>query len=122
MAEKQVKDYDKFNLRFPDGMREVIAERAKRNGRSMNSEIVEIISNAISQPALAQEGIDYLLNLTAPGEIEKIPPEERDRIHDLLVGAASIMAQQLESQSYDLRRILYLISQESPLFQDIKPT
>lgn len=40
MAEKQVKDYDKFNLRFPDGMRDAIAERAKQNGRSMNSEIV----------------------------------------------------------------------------------
>lgn len=38
---------DKFNLRFPDGMREVIAERAKRNGRSMNSEIIQILEDAI---------------------------------------------------------------------------
>ncbi|HAW3716458.1 Arc family DNA-binding protein [Escherichia coli] len=47
MADKQVKDYDKFNLRFPDGMRETIAERAKRNGRSMNSEIIQILQDAI---------------------------------------------------------------------------
>jgi plasmid stability protein len=47
MADKQVKDYDKFNLRFPDGMREAIAERAKRNGRSMNSEIIQILQDAI---------------------------------------------------------------------------
>lgn len=47
MAEKQVKDYDKFNLRFPDGMRDAIAERAKRNGRSMNSEIVQILEDAL---------------------------------------------------------------------------
>ncbi|HBC0253459.1 TPA: Arc family DNA-binding protein [Salmonella enterica subsp. enterica serovar Napoli] len=48
MSEKQVRDYDKFMVRFPDGMRDAIAERAKRNGRSMNSEIVHILENALS--------------------------------------------------------------------------
>ncbi|MDI4702726.1 Arc family DNA-binding protein, partial [Salmonella enterica subsp. enterica serovar Cerro] len=38
---------DKFNLRFPDGMRDAIAERAKANGRSMNSEIVQILEDAL---------------------------------------------------------------------------
>lgn len=38
---------DKFNLRFPDGMRDAIAERAKANGRSMNSEIVHILQQAL---------------------------------------------------------------------------
>ncbi|EPN4375911.1 MULTISPECIES: Arc family DNA-binding protein [Raoultella] len=40
---------DKFNLRFPDGMRDAIAERAKRNGRSMNSEIVQILEDALNK-------------------------------------------------------------------------
>lgn len=48
MTEKQVKDYEKFVVRFPDGMRNAIAERAKRNGRSMNSEIVQILEDALS--------------------------------------------------------------------------
>lgn len=52
MSEKQVRDYDKFMLRFPDGMRDAIAERAKRNGRSMNSEIVQILEDALTQPAV----------------------------------------------------------------------
>ena len=47
MTEKQVRDYDKFMLRFPDGMRDAIAERAKANGRSMNSEIVKILQDAL---------------------------------------------------------------------------
>lgn len=47
MSEKQVRDYDKFMLRFPDGMRDAIAERAKANGRSMNSEIIQIIQDAL---------------------------------------------------------------------------
>lgn len=53
MAEKQVRDYDKFMLRFPDGMRDAIAERAKKNGRSMNAEIVQIL-----QDALEFDGVD----------------------------------------------------------------
>lgn len=47
MSEKQVRDYDKFMVRFPDGMRDAIAERAKANGRSMNSEIVQILEDAL---------------------------------------------------------------------------
>ncbi len=58
MAEKQVKDYDKFNLRFPDGMREAIAERARLNGRSMNSEIIQVLQDALNsntEDSLIQE-------------------------------------------------------------------
>ncbi|HBL7008111.1 TPA: Arc family DNA-binding protein [Citrobacter koseri] len=43
---------DKFTVRFPDGLRDAIAERAKRNGRSMNSEIVQILEDALTQPAV----------------------------------------------------------------------
>lgn len=122
MAEKQVKDYEKFVVRFPDGMRDVVAERAKRNGRSMNSEIVDIISNAVSQPALAQEGIDYLLGLTEPGEIEKLSTKEKNKIYGLLIDAAAILAHRLESESNNLRRVLYLISRDGPLDKDKEPT
>ena len=31
---------DKFTVRFPDGMRDEIAEQAKKNNRSMNAEII----------------------------------------------------------------------------------
>lgn len=55
MSEKQVRDYDKFMLRFPDGMRDAIAERAKDNGRSMNSEIVQILQDALDEHRREQE-------------------------------------------------------------------
>lgn len=38
---------ERFTVRMPDGMRDAVAERAKRNGRSMNSEIVNIIEDAL---------------------------------------------------------------------------
>lgn len=46
---------DKFNLRFPDGMRDAIAERAKANGRSMNSEIVQILEDALSSETPSED-------------------------------------------------------------------
>ncbi|MFG0518148.1 Arc family DNA-binding protein [Kluyvera intermedia] len=49
---------DKFNLRFPDGMRDAVAERAKRNGRSMNSEIIQIIEDALSEKAVKEVHIN----------------------------------------------------------------
>ncbi|MCK7171577.1 Arc family DNA-binding protein [Enterobacter chengduensis] len=42
---------DKFTVRFPDGLRDAVAERARRNGRSMNSEIIQIIEDAIAAEA-----------------------------------------------------------------------
>lgn len=47
-----------FNLRLPDGMRSRIAERAKSNMRSANSEIVMILASALgdeSRPATGRE-------------------------------------------------------------------
>ncbi|MTC21806.1 MULTISPECIES: Arc family DNA-binding protein [unclassified Providencia] len=38
---------DKFTVRFPDGMRDAIAKRAEANGRSMNSEILQILQDAL---------------------------------------------------------------------------
>ncbi|MEI7109539.1 Arc family DNA-binding protein [Serratia sp. TMDUHS_CL] len=49
MTDKQVRNYDKFMLRFPDGMREAIAERARKNGRSMNSEIIQMLEEAMDE-------------------------------------------------------------------------
>ncbi len=41
---------DKFILRLPDGMRAALAELAARNGRSMNSEVVEALSLHFERP------------------------------------------------------------------------
>lgn len=42
------RESDKFMLRLPDGMRERISDLAKRNGRSMNAEIVARLDSALS--------------------------------------------------------------------------
>lgn len=39
---------DQFVVRFPDGMRDRIAEAAKRNGRSMNAEIIQRLDHSFT--------------------------------------------------------------------------
>lgn len=46
-------EMDRFNVRLPAGMRDAIAERAKANGRSMNSEIVQILEDALNVKVIA---------------------------------------------------------------------
>lgn len=41
MSKTPLQPQDKFIVRLPDGLRDRIAELAKANGRSMNSEIVQ---------------------------------------------------------------------------------
>lgn len=36
-----------FNVRMPNKIKKALAERAKSNGRSMNSEIVQILEDAL---------------------------------------------------------------------------
>ena len=47
---------DQFNIRMPDGMRALLAERARENFRSMNSEIVMILANALGDESKAATG------------------------------------------------------------------
>lgn len=58
MSEKPVKDYDKFVVRLPEGMRDAISDLAKRNGRSMNSQIVQILEDTLTAERLL-DGINF---------------------------------------------------------------
>lgn len=53
MTEKDDPNFiERFTVRMPDGMRDAIAERAKKNGRSMNSEIVQILQDALIKESI----------------------------------------------------------------------
>ncbi|MBQ0317337.1 MULTISPECIES: Arc family DNA-binding protein [Providencia] len=48
MSEQDGKEFiERFTVRMPMGMRERIADRAEKNGRSMNSEIVQILQDIL---------------------------------------------------------------------------
>lgn len=41
---------DRFMLRLPDGLRDCVKDRAERNERSMNSELIYLIKKGIEKP------------------------------------------------------------------------
>ena len=48
--EKNVRDMDRILLRVPDGLKSRLHQRSKANGRSMNSEIVSILTSVLDAP------------------------------------------------------------------------
>ncbi|HEE9886339.1 Arc family DNA-binding protein [Atlantibacter hermannii] len=66
-------EMDRFNVRLPVGMRDAIAERAKKNGRSMNSEIVQILEDALfTHPVRVTSEFNIDLHSEIPGGDDKI--------------------------------------------------
>lgn len=55
---------DKFMLRMPDGMRERIAEVAKANNRSMNSEIIARLEASLTLGDTGQKEASLAKHLT----------------------------------------------------------
>ena len=53
---------DKFIVRLPDGMRDRIAEAAKANNRSMNSEIVARLLASFDGPPVSPAQVDRALD------------------------------------------------------------
>lgn len=47
---RPAREQDRFIVRMPDGMRDLIASRAKANYRSMNSEIVAMLMQVLGNP------------------------------------------------------------------------
>jgi hypothetical protein len=66
---------DRFNVRLPVGMRDAIADRAKRNGRSMNSEIIAALDSWLSGEPMEevnQRNIDTMVRIATKAFTEEI--------------------------------------------------
>lgn len=66
MSEQESKEFiERFTVRMPTGMREEIAKIADKNGRSMNSEIIKILQEAIDKELYPEKRIpDETLAIT----------------------------------------------------------
>lgn len=71
-------EMDRFNVRLPSGMREAIAERAKANGRSMNSEIVQILQEALDTDKAISESDLVDFDSTQAAFNATSTPEEKE--------------------------------------------
>lgn len=110
MAEKQVKDYEKFVVRFPDGMRDAVAERAKENGRSMNSEIIDMISKSLSSISLSDEELVYMLEAATQENISSLSDDDRAEVEPLLMQIAEKLTSKIESETSSLRQVITMLA------------
>lgn len=58
----RIRDIIPYSLRMPDSLKEKLAKRAKKNGRSLNSEMVMILQAAVDEER-KPKNIDELANL-----------------------------------------------------------
>lgn len=49
-TDRTPQDQDKYVVRFPDGMRDLLKSRAKENGRSLNAEIIARLMSTLEPP------------------------------------------------------------------------
>lgn len=105
MTEKQVRDYDKFMLRFPDGMRDAIAERAKANGRSMNSEIIQILDNALTG-SVADMDDEFIHAFNQVSHSKFKTAEEFNAVNEKTDWIISKLIERIEKDSSNVRVLL----------------
>ena len=94
---------DKFTVRFPDGMRDKIAEIAKKNNRSMNSEIILALEEYIK----SKNKIDSTGYSNELFDFEKLARDITIKIHEIfgedgiknLAKYGKIQAKQIKNKS-----------------------
>ena len=72
MSSSKTKSLSPFGVRMGDEMRKQVEERAKRNGRSMNAEIIQILKEA-----KARETEQVYFTACMESGIEPIIPTEK---------------------------------------------
>ena len=117
MAEKfPSQTQDKFTVRFPDGLRDAVAERAKRNGRSMNSEIIDMLSNSLHVSSVEEQNIEHALSQLSREAVEKMSADRVGEIKAVLLSTAKGVSLELSKQNEYLHRVMDILI----LMEDIK--
>ncbi|WP_412461770.1 Arc family DNA-binding protein [Pseudomonas sp. SC11] len=99
---------DKFVVRLPEGMREQVADVARKNHRSMNSEIIDRLEQSLlnAQFEPTQQLLDGAINT----EELKAELSRAYRVIDRLLQNA------VPTQD-DIQEVLHLFRQQAPLAQ-----
>lgn len=101
-------EMDRFNVRLPTGMRDAIAERAKENGRSMNSEIIDMIGKALISPALNDEEFVYMLEVATK---EHMSENDKVLAESALTQMAKNLTEKISSDTSSLKQVIAMLSE-----------
>ncbi|WP_369788303.1 Arc family DNA-binding protein [Rouxiella sp. WC2420] len=100
---------ERFTVRFPDGMREAVAERAKKNGRSMNSEIIEALASHIFVSSMDGTAADEIANLMKSDSMYSTDDDLKEEVESVLLSAAEAVTIRIEKENAQLKQIIELI-------------
>lgn len=56
-AKKPIREYDRFIVRLPDGLRERLSQRAVASGHSMNAEVVATLAASLDSQENSRVGV-----------------------------------------------------------------
>lgn len=97
---------DKFVVRLPDGMRERVAQVARDNHRSMNSEIIERLEQSLlNDPRIGAQA--------QAGSADDNLKSELARAYKII----DRLLQNADPTQVDIQEVLYLVRKQSPLAQ-----
>lgn len=100
-------EMDRFNVRLPTGMRDAIADRAKENGRSMNSEIIDMIGKALISPSLNDEEFVYMLEVATK---EGISEKDKTLAESTLLQMAGKLTEKIDRDTSSLKQVIAMLS------------
>ncbi|EKS6306795.1 Arc family DNA-binding protein [Enterobacter hormaechei] len=105
MSKFPSQEMDRFNVRLPAGMRDAIAFRAKKNGRSMNSEIIQILHDSLTGNALSMDD-EFLkvFNEVTHSQPETI--EEFDAVNEKVDWLIDKLMEKIDRESANVRALL----------------
>ena len=113
-------EMDRFNVRLPSGMREAIAERAKANGRSMNSEIVQILQEALDADRAIAESDLVDFDSTQAAFNATSTPEEKEIFLHALAKKDPFTAEILREGEEHARRLAAILGRRMGFLDDEK--
>ncbi|EGT4269326.1 Arc family DNA-binding protein [Cronobacter sakazakii] len=124
MSKFPSQEMDRFNVRLPAGMREAIAARAKENGRSMNTEIIFMIDEALKSPI--PTAVDNSKLMRTYGDLsQRRPktPEEFSKWEEEMTNVTFYLMEQMSSYTQMYQALKNLHSQaKHDVFKNKKPT
>ncbi|HCK7247511.1 TPA: Arc family DNA-binding protein, partial [Enterobacter hormaechei] len=105
MSKFPSQEMDRFNVRLPAGMRDAIAFRAKKNGRSMNSEIIQILHDSLTGNALSMDD-EFLKVFNEVTHSQPETMEEFDAVNEKVDWLIDKLMEKIDRESANVRVLL----------------
>lgn len=103
MTEKEDPAFvERFTVRMPDGMRDAVAARAKANGRSMNSEIVQILEDALNAKVISWSDLQDDSNNESESEIITVSMKQMNKFISIASEEAAKAVVESLSENYNI--------------------